>query len=349
MATPPARTASTELKGIMEALFPESFVQEVVGGGTNPSSVSAAADTTARPFVLTEAFMYDTRVVTANTVRLKHRNNNGDNNDSHTQRCQRHRRRREDTLVVYIDPAFSDSCRASASGIALCAAINDKVVLLGLERIEQASNIETVSRNIAAACVNVIGRVLTTHTTDEDDRDGDDDDDYQQLSFGHCLIAIERNLASSVSHAIAKAIRDMYYLLIGSSKDSPSLKFVHHRSSSSSSSSFGTNNHNNKNNGTIIRVGYLMGATKAHIFADMASLFNSGVLVASTVVQSVTMSQPVHELCDELEGIVKKPNGSYTGKVKIGQRDDLAVSFVMSCYFVLHRNDTDILKLSLTD
>ena len=269
----------------MEMLFPESFIQEVVGGGTNPS---ASTPSFTHPFANTNDFTYNTRVPTITSDTL------------------------DDTLVVYIDPAYSDSAYASATGIALCSAMGDKIVLLGLEQVKQATDIVQVNENIVAACVSIMVYVLLAH----------------QHALKRCLIVIERNMAASASYTIAKKVNELLRMRLS---DKIRVAFLHHRGTES----------------CIPRIGYMLGAEKATIMSDMATLFNEHVLVASTAVQSLTLDQPVDELCAELSNFVQTPKGSYSGKTRRGKRDDLAVSFLMSCHFVLRRNNVDDLAFPL--
>jgi len=286
MATPPARTATQDLKAVMETLFPDSFIQEVVGGGTNPSSVMAS--TMSRPFANTENFAYNSRLDTLSAAVVV-----------------------GDTLVAYVDPAYSDSACASATGIAACAAVGTTIALLGLERVEQTSDMGRLNQNIAAVCASILVRVVLAHG-----------------NFTKCLVVIERNMASSAGHTIARAVNELFHAYLGSQVE---LVFLHHKGCGKGP----------------VRVGYILGAEKSGIVADMGDLFAADTLVASTSVQSSTLTDPVRELCDELSGVTRKTDGSYTGKTKPGNRDDLAISFLMSCYFVLRRNSVGDLALPL--
>ena len=75
----------------------------------------------------------------------------------------------------------------------------------------------------------------------------------------------------------------------------------------------------------IFKVGYYLGYEKANIFDTIASLFNDGMIGCSTVIFSTNISDPLSVLLQQLQFLQSK-----------GKNDDIAVSFIMSCYFLLN-------------
>lgn len=126
---------------------------------------------------------------------------------------------------------------------------------------------------------------------------------HPRCRFQSLNVVIERNYASIFAWPLSQAISVQLKQRI------PRLRvyFLHARA------------------GDDFKVGYYLGYAKSSIFDTIATLFNDGGIGCSTVVFSTNNPDPLGLLIQQLQFLHSKK-----------KNDDVAVSFVMSCYFLLN-------------
>ena len=276
LSTPPARTADLALKNTMNALFPNSFIEEIAGGGSDPNSATVST------CLFRNLNEFDLERIST-TTRYKDL---------------------ENTVVVYIDPAYNSSSNASSTGITFATTIFDKIVILAIEEYKVPQQSTDVAHEIGMLCVTTSHEIQVAH----------------MCHFQRFVFVIESNYASCYVFNIAQIINEKLRERL---RKSVKIEFFHHLSTDGS-----------------LHIGYNLGAEKRDVFESFIKLFNDRLIRLSTTVFSSASGgeETVITLIEQLKTVTRKVtesrNVTYSGKGH-KKRDDVVLSCILCIYFVL--------------
>ncbi|ARS01652.1 DNA packaging terminase subunit 1 [Macacine alphaherpesvirus 1] len=213
-------------------------------------------------------------------------------------------------LYVYVDPAFTANTRASGTGIAVVGRYRDDFIVFALEHFFLRALTGSAADDIARCAAHSLTQVLALHPG----------------VFRSVRVAVEGNSSQDSAVAIATRLHAELRRLLasgGAGVAAPELLFYHCEPPG----------------GAVLYPFFILNKQKTPAFEHFIKKFNSGGVMASQEVVSVTMrlqTDPVEYLTAQLNNLTEilSPNSdarSYSGK-RNGASDDLMVAVIMAVY-----------------
>nr|QBH77612.1 UL15_2 [Human alphaherpesvirus 2]QBH79116.1 UL15_2 [Human alphaherpesvirus 2]QBH79729.1 UL15_2 [Human alphaherpesvirus 2]QBH80986.1 UL15_2 [Human alphaherpesvirus 2] len=213
-------------------------------------------------------------------------------------------------LYVYVDPAFTANTRASGTGIAVVGRYRDDFIIFALEHFFLRALTGSAPADIARCVVHSLAQVLALHPG----------------AFRSVRVAVEGNSSQDSAVAIATHVHtEMHRILAsaGAKGPGPELLFYHCEPPG----------------GAVLYPFFLLNKQKTPAFEYFIKKFNSGGVMASQELVSVTVrlqTDPVEYLSEQLNNLIEtvSPNTDvrmYSGK-RNGAADDLMVAVIMAIY-----------------
>nr|WBY51157.1 DNA packaging terminase subunit 1 [Monodontid alphaherpesvirus 2] len=275
-------TMDAATRATAETFLPNSFMQEIIGGGDAAAPGDAAAVFTraaGEQFLLYRPSTSAPRGASA------------------------------DELFVYVDPAFTSNARASGTGVAVVGKHRDAWVIFGLEHFFLPALTGGSSDEIGACVTNCLAHVLAVH----------------RARFAAVYVAVEGNSSQDSAVAIALGVRrGLGSLARAAVVPMPASVLFYHSTPPG---------------GAVAYPFFLLQKQKTAAFDRFIRLFNSGNVLASQDLVSLTIrpqTDPVEYLYDQLQNLTERSCGPGGTRVFSGKRggaaDDLMVALVMAVY-----------------
>ncbi|QVY10575.1 UL15 [Bovine alphaherpesvirus 5] len=275
-------TMDAAARSTAETFLPNSFMQEIIGGGEVARRAEPAA-------VFTRA---------AGEQFLLYRPSTAATRGPWPER-----------LYMYIDPAFTSNARASGSGIAVVGRHRGSWLVLGLEHFFLPALTGSSAAEIARCAVRCFAQVMAVH----------------RRRLDGLFVAVEGNSSQDSAVAIALGVRrELDSLAASGAVPMPAeTRFYHCRPPGSA----------------VAYPFFLLQKQKTAAFDHFIRLFNSGRVVASQDLASLTMrlqTDPVEYLFAQLQNLTESTAGpgearAFSGKRR-GAADDLMVALVMAVF-----------------
>ncbi|QOD40185.1 DNA packaging terminase subunit 1 [Macropodid alphaherpesvirus 2] len=216
-------------------------------------------------------------------------------------------------LYMYIDPAFTANTRASGTGVAVVGRYREDFIVFSVEHFFLPALTGTAAYDIAQCATQSLAQVLALHPN----------------VFKRVCIAVEGNSSQDSAVAIATAISTSMTRLHTSDENTqrwPQILFYHCVPPG----------------GTVAYPFFLLNKQKTPAFDAFIKKFNSGGIMASQELVSVTIrlhTDPVEYLLNQLNNLSETVTSQSEVRVYSGKRnggsDDLMVAVILATYLAL--------------